>query len=1048
MKRSFTHCFLLKGGLLTLGALLAMPGTLSAAGTSEAFGSNQLKELPAKRAMLPKGMQLQPKRVAHPADADEYLLLGKSAFNDEGETVIEEGGVTISYPIYLKFDESNGQTTFYGLFSESLGIDQQPVTMSWNPAKKEISASTPESFTDKSECLLINDETEEYGYIYYLGAGNPYGVGYWESLDEMKMSVSADRQVVVPQTGYSLDVALYDEWEEMWTAAGSMACLFNVQMFKRTDGCAAWPSKDNVNFGNCIINQAKTYTIQVMNSGRSESDYVLSCTSNAFSVSSTHGVIAPGEYVDLVITFNPTATGDYTGVLKIQTEDTDAVVNLSGTGVNLPEFAKIVTEGAEYITFDTDNIYPFELNETLADGVVAVSTNKGKGNTESWMSVTVNVPEGKRGTLNWEGYFYPRWASYDQFIITEGETELYATLDKGQYNGPIADKILLIPGEHTLKFAYCKGSEFNAPSITMGEDYAYLSSLSLQLSEYKELDARLSADSYDFGSIFKIDDGRSLVDTRENAVSITNSGYKNLQITGFANSEHFFGSTETFRLAPEDAADIDIAFKSDTFGTFEEDITVQTNAGDYVIHCKAELKEAPDYYRIVKQGDFTFEMGRSPFIVVDGRAVNNPTIPNDGNPVISEFSARFTVPTGKVGLLTWDGAADCGDGDYGMIMVDQRTIGMGKYKEKGDASYYTMNPLLCYFEPGEHIISFGYYQSGNSEWEGKREFSIGDLSLEFVDERPAVVAWQSTPVKFTPVYPGTAQPAKVTIWNLTEESMSVSDVKCSENYEVVFNEYLYSQIPDYTSTYFNLYFTPTEKGECPGTIEINASNGTVTVNLLGVGLDDSEVIFHDDFEKGLRWAVMDDDGDGNAWQGNTLFPYSGERSLSFSTTFARQDSEDYVQSPAVSIPEEGGVLSFYRYYTKPGNTHNFSVLVGTGNDFDKFTAIYSEDQSTPHKEKVHELITLPLTGFEGKTVSICLANKTPMSVNNFMLIDEFVVSKKGMDGINTVLTDMAVEKEYFTIDGLKVAYPTNGIYIVKETFENGSIRYRKIFIQR
>lgn len=86
---------------------------------------------------------------------------------------------------------------------------------------------------------------------------------------------------------------------------------------------------------------------------------------------------------------------------------------------------------------------------------------------------------------------------------------------------------------------------------------------------------------------------------------------------------------------------------------------IETNAGMYSVTLKALVRDMPDYQSIVAEGDFTFTTDAShPFIVKDGAAYNSTAKVTDTAYNTASFTASFTVPEGKIGILSWDGDLD------------------------------------------------------------------------------------------------------------------------------------------------------------------------------------------------------------------------------------------------------------------------------------------------------------------------------------------------------------------------------------------------------
>lgn len=192
------------------------------------------------------------------------------------------------------------------------------------------------------------------------------------------------------------------------------------------------------------------------------------------------------------------------------------------------------------------------------------------------MSVEVSIPEGKRGTLQWKGYFNPRWSLYDTFNVYDGETCIYKTPTEEQCEMEISDRIGLVPGTHKLKFEYKKGMQANPQDIVLGEDYTYLSDLRLELEDYIALAFEVSASSYDFGRVF-VDKEGTTVDIHSDVLTIKNTGYSNLEILEMVPSEHFAADISPASVQPEGQASVSLAVKKDVVGDYDETAVIKTN---------------------------------------------------------------------------------------------------------------------------------------------------------------------------------------------------------------------------------------------------------------------------------------------------------------------------------------------------------------------------------------------------------------------------------------------------------------------------------------
>ncbi|MDE6669855.1 MAG: choice-of-anchor J domain-containing protein [Muribaculaceae bacterium] len=999
----------------------------------------------------PKRTEFAVQRVATPqhkvkraeAKGSEYLMLAKSMFNDEGANIYPSGGQTISYPVYLDFDDAAGKVTISHLFRNFLEEEELPAVMDWDASAGRISVPTPPEFYSPDECVRLGEEDD---MIISLQAGYPFGIGYWEALPEMIMNVSSDNNVIVPESGFAMIGNIYDDLFECYYNYAYYEAIFDARLYRRVEGVAIYADRESIDFGETFVNTSATRMFRVVNAGSEEADFVVSSTQPAFRPNVTSGFIAPGEYVDIEVTFSPETTGEINGNLIVDTEESSASITLSGISRESLDYSAIVSAGYEYMHFATGNEYPFVIDTELTGYPVAVSTNAGEGRTSSWLEVTIDVPEGHKGMLDWKGFFNPRWSVYDSFIVTDNGQTVYETPSDDQYVMEMGSVISMLPGNHIIRFSYDKGSMVTPIDVELGEDYAYISDLNLTMPEYLEHAAVLSSDVYDFGKIY-LPEGEQGMVTRDNVLTLRNTGYGLLTITDIVSDDNFQGIVSATKVQPEQDAMISLGVYCSQYGPVNGKVTIMTDAGDFTIECTATVEPMPDYTKIVKQGDFTFEIGGYPFVVIDNRAVNDPELPNDGNERISEFTAHFNIPTGKVGLLTWTGNADCGDGDMGMIMVDADAYGMVRYEGTCDAGNYTLRPYQCWLEEGAHLISFGYLQSGSSQWTGENTFSIGDLSLEIFDEMPELIFWEETPVEFKPLYPGKSDIRDMRVYNFSEETMALLDVQVPEQFSVRFNTEVNSQVPPFVACGFTVLFTPTEIGEHSGNVIVTTSLGSIEIPVKGNCLDPSDIIYEEDFENGLAgWSIIDANNDDKTWtEGGEGFAYTGENCLMFNTFFTRIDSEDYLVSPEFTIPSEGATISYYRTYTTADCSHTYDVRVGTGDDPATFTVVY-EDKGLSYNG-TYDHIEIPLTGFEGQTVKMCFSNFTPSDDANVLIIDDVVVTKGTLTGLTGITACEITERTFFTIDGMRVDNPSDGIYIIRDVMKDGSVVVRKVLFR-
>ncbi len=967
-----------------------------------------------------------------------YLLVGKSYFNEEGDNVYLLGGEMRSFPVKVHFNDETKKVAIENLATGTAYAQMGgTAVLDWDSETKTISAQTPQNFfsPEQSVCMI-----EFEGAALTLNAGEMYGMGYWRYLPELTMDVKSDLSVIHSQNAFGIIENLYDVDREMYYPTGIAAGMFDVNMYRMGEGPLVYSSISNIDFGGCGTGNTSTQKFILVNSGDEDADFAVSLKDACFKAGSNYGVIPAGEWVEFEVSFSPVEATEYSGTLKIMGEQNVVSIPLTGYGKELPNYSLIVKEGLDLMTFNADNTYPFEISEEYGDSPVAVSSNKHVSESESWMEVSFNVPEGKRATLTTEGFFYPYYAAYDYLMITEGAKVLFESDDTKQHFEEFSYNFSFIPGDHTVRICYEKGNERIVPSVTMGEDYTYISGLSLVMTDYLAQEAALDNETYEFGKFYTMDPTQEIGIVRESVVNLKNLGYESLTIAPQTTTDHFgiFAGTES--IAPDNSAPLTVAFRAALPGIYTEDIPIQTSAGEIMLTLTANLLAAPDYQSIVKQGDFTFEMGMIPFQVKDGRMFNDPSEAKTGEKVVSEISARFNVPEGKCGLLTWDGYADLGDGDDAMIMIDQKIFQAIRFKDKANASCFAAKPTDCYLAPGEHLISFGFTSCGSSKYDGENILSISDLSLEILDEIPEVVIWEPLPIEFKPVFPGHSDRRALTLWNVDytkTNTVAVENVSTTEGFGTTFSGEV--SIYPLQSQDIVITFDPAEAGLTEGSITVSTANGSLEIPVCGEGKDDSRLLFYEDFEGTLdAWTIYEADNDKNTWKlAPASMAYMGISALQFNSSWADGTSEDYIVSPEIEIPVAGATLSFFRAYNMSnGNINDYYVAVGNGEDFASYEPVFTEDVFS----KEYQEMTVNLDAYAGQTIRICFANVSTPEHKNILKIDEVTVIGGDPVSVKGLPSKPAVNTEYYTLDGVKIAKPSKGIYIVRQTLADGRVK--------
>lgn len=981
--------------------------------------------------------------VATPAVAEtplgeqgqEYLLVGYSMFDfsleGEDQNVFGAGGKLCSYPVYIATDANKGTFQVYNLVNLSSDIKQIPAQGAYDAATGTMTLTTEPDFRSLDKASVVAASGNSY---IILQAGNPVGAGYWTDANALTINSEANGDVLTPASGFGAFGYEYDDYWEDYNATNLYDVMFNTHLYKVREGVNILPSTFAINVGECYVGETKQVKFSIINSGSEESDYLLKAIGEGFSANVKSGFLNPKEAKEIVLTFAPTNVGTYTGIIKVQSEGEPIEITVTGEATPFPEFAKIVKNGADKMTFSTSNEYPWSISDDITDGPVAVSSNTGVDDSSSWLAVSVNIPEGDKGVLRWNGFFDPHYGTRDRFSITDNGEEVYSTPVKHQICD-IDGTINLLAGDHKIVFSYDKELSVFPQDVKFGNDRVWLKSLDLEVNEYMAQAASLRNGNVDFERFYLV---TNTVESTQGGPALVNEGYETLKIEKIKSDGVFFARTSTDEIAPEAQAELTVGFRATEPGDYTGDVKVVTSSGEFPIHCHVLVEPSPDYSAIVKQGEFVFVPDNSyPFVVEDGTAYNCTAGVADTEETLSLLTAVFTVPNGKIGKLTWDGQADtqanAWTADYGVAMIDNDSYNMHFYHGHDDAGNYSVNPSEVYFGAGGHLISWGYVQCGDGQTFGNDRLSISNLSLELLDEIPTLEVWAKTPIDLGEVFDDSFNTVTLEVANLTGKTTAFQTGYTDGDFVLDFDDEMNSEIPGLSLGTVEITYTPTKAGNAEGELTLHTSAGDIAIPVKGYGIDTSVLAFHEDFEDGFKgWKAIDANKDRYMWQSDVAGTYSrtGLGSAMIGTVFS-EGTDDYLVSPEFTVPTEEPTLEYWRRYTKVDN-NDYDVMIGEGSDPVDFDVVYTDEGHTMFE---FEKVTVDLSEYAGRTVRLAFHNRTAEK-QSVLILDDIAVAAKGSLSID-VPTAEVTTREYYNLQGVRLSTPPTGFYIEKVTYSDG-----------
>lgn len=976
--------------------------------------------------------------AAYPGD--EYLMRAYSMFDPQtGDNIFIEGGKLTTYPVYIQFDDNSGEAKITNLINIS---SPSTITGIWDKEASTITVNTPQYWTDpNTDCAIIGKDGE---YNLFLQSGDVYGIGYWESYNTLVMDVSSDRSTITPRQDFAACFLVYDDYFGSYYDGGFYTVYFDGKMFKKGQGPNIIADRETLDFGRCFVGGTVEKTIGIINTGTEAADYVVDAAGDGLSIENPSGNLGSGESAAINIKFTPKEAKEFTGTIIVSTDNGDNTINVVANVEAMPDYKKITSEGSDIVTYTTSLDYPWLLTDTIEQQTVAVTTNQGEGMTSSTLYATVTVPQGKKVVASWDAVYDPRFSSYDEFHVDCDDKNVVIYDEQGEQN--VKGSVEIAPGSHTLSFSYKKDLMVNTGAVKYGKDYVYLRDLKYQIVDYKAADASISSDNLDMRRYFL---NLDTVEDADSSITIKNEGSDSLIIKGIKNSTNFSATVSKDKLGEFESVPVKITFLANAVGTYQGDVTLQTSAGDYTIHCKAVVETPYDYSKIVDEGDFLFISDRDiPFVVDGNTTYNGNDNPNDSIESYSSLGCFFTVPQGKIGVLRWEGTVDGTDDDYAMFTIDDALYAEVLEGDSVDGSYRIATPALTYLKPGMHYVVFAFCTNGDGKAKLTNRYTISHLKLQLFDNLNGVTIWEGETVNMPETYPGHYSTATVNVLNLSDTQMELGDINGNGAFTGQSDPDGWNYAIQYGVVPIKVVFTPTAKGEQNGDVTIKTSNGDVVLKCNAKALDTSNLIYFDDFESMVGWSIFNNDYDNIKWQtegGNTgKFADLGGGILKFNANIIDAQADDYIVSPMITIPENGATLTFLRSVRSANaNTVSYSVKVGEGTDPSTFTTVFTEDEEpTSYKP-----VTIDLKEFAGKNVHIAFyTDAQPKS--GLLQIDNVTVTSVTSTGISDTISDAFGKNTIrYTIDGKKADKNSKGIIIEKSVDGTGHNVVRKQIIR-
>lgn len=356
------------------------------------------------------------------------------------------------------------------------------------------------------------------------------------------------------------------------------------------------PTVDFGNFiveGNTVEGQAE---ITLLNKGLAPLTVnAVGCDNEAFTVLRPSGSAEILKQLAVQVAFRADKAGTYEGKATLETSAGNFEVTLKALVRDMPDFSKIVAEGADSMTFTTNSQSPFIVEGDMAYN--ASSQQPDYTANTAWLQVNFSVPSGKVGYLSWDGHSYGTPGTsysgdYSMFEISHpmnsGTTNAFGDTDAGSEavfgsSDTWRSFLTCIPGDHYIKFSFYQCGD----TVFHGKDRLELSNLRLHVIDFEEHSAELLDTEVVFDSTYVGNQRYTVARVR-----LHNTGSLDLVVNSIEGNAPFYGITPTSAAAFDKELEVELWFYPSEPGDFEGQLTIKTNAGDFVVDCKGVARSS------------------------------------------------------------------------------------------------------------------------------------------------------------------------------------------------------------------------------------------------------------------------------------------------------------------------------------------------------------------------------------------------------------------------------------------------------------------------
>ena len=1051
-------------------------------GSLVSYGAIETTDLKAEQS-LPRTVKTTekknsaklPQRVSDVENT--WIVKVQSNFNDDTSFTYSDGPV---YEYGAEVILNGNKAKIKGLFN--LWFDDVDSTYDlegeYNQRTGEITIPVTEYDSDKKgldgyvRVAEMYSFTSNQPYTLVLFSGDMTTTGDLTTKKGLVFTVSDDMDLITAKNGFGL-YAFDANGNEM----GFYDYYKTCSMTKPVDGVALSVNPSELDFAGRYICQGleQNATVTLLNKGKETSEIAITTTTPDLRTNIKNLSLSCGESKTIEINMIPSSVGILDEYIVFTPQNGSEVKVHTGVEVHpRPDYTLITKNGKEYMEFNMSPIYPFVIDE-IENNQVAISTNGGESSekqTESWFTITLEIPQGKTGLFSFKGMQVNRQPNGFAWNLDGQIVESF--MNSNSYDPAPIDGVTVIPsGKHVLGFSnllYADWFEFTGII-----PYSYIYDLDLQLFDSSDSLVYLVDDEIVFEDAWF----DSLTTSRDASVRLYNLGNSILEVKSVVGENGFSGSVPSQKAAKGGFIDVPLKWTVDKVGTTTGIVKITTNAGEFEVECTGSAQAIPEeYHNIVSKGDFSFDTdSKYPFAYnsVRGYLYNSSSKTEKDEIIYSWLDASFEVPEGSVGKITWEATNDSEDLFYYLNQVSvisgtiftidgqaERNIG-GQGVDCSSSTIYTPGELI--FKPGRHTIRFNYKKTSSQEKFvfGDDRIKLYEIGLELINAGD--IAGYVTPefCNFKDIQYSVGRDGHQTVGIVSMDGSPVKLVSWESEgpFSVVdLSEHFYEG-----TTPFMVEYHPTKTGKETGKVTLHTNIGDYTVDCQanGIDLNRGERVFYESFEYGAdNWLFEDFDQDGMSWiqmadlidnyvpESYVLFGYQAMGSIYYDyggqNKWFESKIDNVMFSPEIEIPSEGKSLLQFMVQAKIYSGDTLEVLVAE--DADTYIDLYEKiwDQGFNDDTQWTEYM-IDITKYAGKKVRFAFRTSTPNAYNAYyIMIDDVLVTNTEGAGVNEISdTERNIESiEYYSVDGKRLNKPSEELTIVVTKWSDGSVSTQKI----